>query len=665
MNRLRNLLSGTASDDRDADQPWNSRYRDNKSGSKRRSRYNDELYLSDDDDWGMSAGEYGERRGSSAFWDQSGTPGDSGMELPGNASGGLQEWEREAIAREEFEIGNDDFYHSEQRTPVERTSSPYEDVQEDIQEIDDESAASSNKEEVVNAYRDYLKSIRDGGFESYLDTNEGGQYNRKPSSGGEDAALERDLDIEEERASGGWYGDLYGANNLHSSPSPYGAWRAKAKALLQQEEDRVSASPSRKVLERFRRKRSAGRASPHAIDYDEEAELEAKRHRSARHRGVCICICLTLAIVAGLYYYRSDGDEGVVEGFPDLSIPSEDETSVQNDGGNDQTMAQNAPSRPNGPSDAIQNALATFDPTWYNRGAGWEGITFQDSVDFCYSQEKRVPCPYEIYCIDGPDGEVYQGGAPNGEQWSAVSNGPNQWTQVGSMFGCRRYTDLHDGKKPDWGMTGISLEHEHGAGGITQNVMCCVDVHRIGGLDPFTQWGKNEQLDQVAADHTDETTLSAAMDVEDATNERNPNEGNAAIMSPQTQDQDEKMREKAVIAAFQPIWFSEAHGWSGTTYEDAIHFCESYNHMVLCPYAAYCPLGQARPALPGSMVSELDGEEWVPANGPMNTWVQIGTIDGDENTRCTLHHELLGQRPRWGIDGTRPEVKHHIMCCLM
>ena len=141
-----------------------------------------------------------------------------------------------------------------------------------------------------------------------------------------------------------------------------------------------------------------------------------------------------------------------------------------------------------------------------------------------------------------------------------------------------------------------------------------------------------------------------------------PSDGNIAVISNNINVQ---KREKAVIAAFQPIWFSSSHGWSGGSYEDAINFCESYNHMVLCPFAAYCPSGPGHPALPGSMVLDLDGEEWAPANGPMNTWVQIGTMDGDEDTRCTMHHDLLRERPQWGIDGTRTELKHHIMCCLM
>jgi len=242
------------------------------------------------------------------------------------------------------------------------------------------------------------------------------------------------------------------------------------------------------------------------------------------------------------------------------------------------------------------------------------------------------------------------------------------------MFTCRRYTELHDGKKPDWGISGISLEHEHGAGGITQNIMCCVDLYNIGTLDPFTEWGKQGPNgggggggeDTVEGDNAQETTTSAAVNVADAPNEKNPNEGNAATLdSSTTANLDAQKREKAVISAFQPIWFSNAHGWSGTSYEDAIQFCESYNHMVLCPYAAYCPNGNGRPPLPGSMINELDGEEWVPANGPMNTWLQIGRVEGNPNTQCTLHHELLGQRPEWGIDGTRTEVKHHIMCCMM
>ena len=170
------------------------------------------------------------------------------------------------------------------------------------------------------------------------------------------------------------------------------------------------------------------------------------------------------------------------------------------------------------------------------------------------------------------------------------------------------------------------------------------------------------------ADVATKTSNSTVVKMEDGIGEEDPtNKGNAAVVSSGVtwQDVDEQTREKAVIEAFQPIWFSSAYGWSGASYEDAVLFCESYNHMVLCPYAAYCPNDRASAPLPGSMITEPYEEEWAPANGPMNTWVQVGAIGGDENTRCTLHQDVLGDRPKWGIDGTRTEVKHHIMCCLM
>ena len=298
-----------------------------------------------------------------------------------------------------------------------------------------------------------------------------------------------------------------------------------------------------------------------------------------------------------------------------------------------------------------------------------QGITFDDAVSFCKSHDRRVPCPYEIYC-NQDDGAPYRGDRPNGEQWSAISNGYNQFVQVGGMFTCSRYTDLHDQEKPDWGITGISLEHEHGAGGITQNLMCCRDAYGIGSMDPKTEWGMHEKLHHVEADVATKTSNSTVVQMEDTIGEADPTKeggGNAASVSSghTWQDVDEQTREKAVIATFQPIWFSNAHGWSGASYEDAVLFCESYNHMVLCPYAAYCPNGRSSAPLPGSMMVEPYEEEWAPANGPMNTWVQVGTLGGDEKTRCTLHHDVLGGRPEWGIDGTRAEVKHHIMCCLM
>eukprot|EP00580_Thalassiosira_gravida_P016648 CAMPEP_0201664750 /NCGR_PEP_ID=MMETSP0494-20130426/6111_1 /ASSEMBLY_ACC=CAM_ASM_000839 /TAXON_ID=420259 /ORGANISM="Thalassiosira gravida, Strain GMp14c1" /LENGTH=831 /DNA_ID=CAMNT_0048143579 /DNA_START=40 /DNA_END=2532 /DNA_ORIENTATION=+ len=831
MNRLRNFISGSSEYDDDNNYPpdnnqnnnnnnqssWNSKYgytnnsnsNNNTNSKQQRSQYqSDDLYLSDDDDWGMSSSfsaqntlrerdRYGHsgtttggqgqfsmegRRSSSAFWDQSSLDDNGGGGVGGGGLGdtemmsstskrGLQEWEREAITRDNnnsnnnqsFEIGNDDYYHSEQRSPPSsrpsssssstgssplgnRNNNAYAEVQEDIRSIDNSvedddnddddddddtaSSASSKQDEVVNAYRDYLKSIRDGGFESYLTTdNEGGggageEYDMTPdfnnhnnnntgqvndNDHGEDEALERVLDVEEERrVNGSYYGHVYGVRDVRTSnnddeggvvatdvedqSSPYNAWRAKAKALLQQEREkdrRDMISPSRQILNKFRRQRGGGnngngsrtrgRARSRGDEDNDRIGIADNFHsasasingyrlamcRSMKFRAACIGVCMMLALVAGLSYYggkststtADDGGDGGVDkeedGVPDVAIPPKSNGGTSKSSANMNDNSQNLPA---GPSDAIINALATFDPIWYDRRSGWEGITFMNAVDFCATHENRVPCPYEIYCNQaaattangGSASTPYRGIRPNGEQWSPISNGANQWVSVGGIFTCQRYTDLHDHKKPEWGITGVSLEHDHGAGGITQNVMCCIDLYNIGALDPFTEWGRQEEMDSVAADMTHETTDMAAVNVPDAIDEKDPtNAGGNVAASSHNDDLDSQKREKAVIAAFQPIWFSSAHGWTGTSYEDAILFCESYNHMVLCPYAAYCPNGNARAALPGSMVTELDGEEWVPANGPMNTWVQIGMVDGEESTRCTLHHELLGERPQW------------------
>jgi hypothetical protein len=166
--------------------------------------------------------------------------------------------------------------------------------------------------------------------------------------------------------------------------------------------------------------------------------------------------------------------------------------------------------------------------------------------------------------------------------------------------------------------------------------------------------------DNTATETTDTTAVEDTNGVDQAMND--PSDGNVAVVSDNIKIQ---QREKAVIAAFQPIWFASSHGWDGSTYDAAVDFCDSYDHMVLCPFSAYCPNGPGSPPLSGSMVLELDGEEWAPVNGPPNSWVQLGTISGEPNSRCALYHDLLGNRPQWGLDGSKPELKHHIMCCLM
>ena len=679
--------------------PWRYKYR-----SSSMNNDNDELYLSDDDDeWGMSAFSTTQSSlrdlpsdGNGVFWDQKknkvrGPP----PPVESNRSG-LQKWEREAMMRDNldsaFEVGDDDYYRSESS----RNQTAYDDVQEELTSLEEASQTSSKNEEVVNAYRDYLKSIRDGGFESYLNSDDDYSSpdftNTSNSNTLEiDQTTENGLDIEEERHQS-LYGDLYGVRDMRSSDSPYKVWRAKAKVLLQKGEERNSSldSPSKRVLEKFRRKRNRKQYAAGRNRDDGNGNHYSQRdghHENAntsyyykstvlhnpRFQRAVFFVCLILGLSAGLSYYikqEEDAKPSKEEEQQQL-IETNISPKTQGDGPSITATPQNTQQQPhtnhnqnhsNAPVDAIKNALKTFDPTWYNRMTGWEGITYNDAQQFC-STRNRVLCSYEIYCNDGPNGIPYGGIRPRGEQWAPVSNGQNQYVQVGDQFTCKRYTDLHDKKKPEWGLTGLAPEHEHGAGGITRNILCCRDVSNLISK-PVTEWGGQDAAENREEDTTQETTASTIVQVEETNTESNrgPDDGDNAKVSDNYLTQE---REKAVIAAFRPIWFASEHGWSSGSYEDAINFCESYNHMVLCPYAAYCPNGPGQPPIPGSMILPADGEQWVPANGPFNTWIQVGTIDGMEDTKCTVHHELLGERPKWGTDQSRQDVKHHIMCCLM
>ncbi|KAL3784755.1 hypothetical protein HJC23_003507 [Cyclotella cryptica] len=671
--------------------------------STRRERriLQDDLYLSDDDDWGMSAlsatqsslkrpnayqdHRYGMSgfdhydmvnadRSREIFWDQNSVTGNEAGKVPMGAdrkvAGEMQSWEKASMYQDSlndaFQIGDDDYYHSDQRS-LEEDKKAYDAVQEDIRSVEEEQEEDEvdddNKEEVANAYRDYLKSIREGGFESYLnneddveapdfdniygdDKNTPVLTNKKGSSSYQENVLE----IEEDRSL---YGNLYGVRDMRAHDSPYSSWRAKAQALVDYDNKRQRGrSPVRTGIDRFRRK-GALNVDGGRGDFEDDMVSRGRSYNysqplfhNQRFKRFCFCSVLVLALIVGLY--NSVGTKSQQESSQ-MAIPPKNEASSQH---KDPQLYL-----PPNSNNAIANTLKTFDPVWYHRRSGWEGITFTDAVNFCKSKQKRVPCSYELYCNEGPGLPPYQGVKTNGEQWAAISNGPNQWVQVGTIDNdpsstCQTYKQIYQ-ELPDWGITGISKEHAHGAGGITQNLMCCLDANHLE-----SGWWKPDDDEDA-----DSSATSNANTAEDTTEKmHDPTDGNAAVASNNSKIQ---QREKAVISAFQPVWFATSHGWSGTTYDDAIDFCASFNHMVLCPFSAYCPNGPGSPPLSGSMVLDVDGEEWAPVNGPLNSWVQLGKINGDPASQCALHHDLLGNRPQWGIDGTRPEIKHHVMCCLM
>lgn len=423
------------SDDDDDDDDWgmsafSATHKSNNAKKNHRHHYYDAA--DDDDDFEYEQQrrghqkKYGHRSSSSsAFWDQISINDES---FRGNNNNGRGLTPRENLDDALFNGQKYVSYYDQRRSRA-GDSTAEEEVREDIRSLEHEnpggygededdnvSSTSSNKEEVANAYRDYLKSIRDGGFESYLDntTNntEGGKSNINVD---EDGALERVLDMEEERASGSIYSDLYGVHDVRGmANSPYSEWRAKAKALLRQEEildkNRImgdgkisSSSPSRKILDRFRRKRSAGssggggnnrihkRNNNNAYAGEDDGHVDTQDTRilgrfygyrvavfcSPLFRGICVLLCLFLGFGVGISYYMQNPTH---EESNSTTSGVAGGTTEINSGAEQSNSSQHKNSRP---SDAILNALSTFEPVWFDRRTGWEVREYLSLISSC------------------------------------------------------------------------------------------------------------------------------------------------------------------------------------------------------------------------------------------------------------------------------------------
>lgn len=121
----------------------------------------------------------------------------------------------------------------------------------------------------------------------------------------------------------------------------------------------------------------------------------------------------------------------------------------------------------------------------------------------------------------------------------------------------------------------------------------------------------------------------------------------------------------AMTKTLNPTWYSSVEGgWSGRSHVDALQFCKDLD-KELCPLAAVCPHGSTFPALEGAWLTDADEavEQWAPVINRPNKWVLIGTIEGNESTSCMDYETLSGNEPAWGLDGSMPELKRHILCC--
>lgn len=122
-----------------------------------------------------------------------------------------------------------------------------------------------------------------------------------------------------------------------------------------------------------------------------------------------------------------------------------------------------------------------------------------------------------------------------------------------------------------------------------------------------------------------------------------------------------------------PRWYGRKDGYKGTNHQEAVGFCMSRGQeqggRQLCPPEAYCPNGPPRPgdADPRPLIfgtAASPREQWAASALNPNSWILIGTADGDPTRTCETHDSLHGgAQPLWGLDGTSKELKQHVLCC--
>ena len=343
-------------------------------------------------------------------------------------------------------------------------------------------------------------------------------------------------------------------------------------------------------------------------------------------------------------------------------------------------------------------------PAWFSNEFGWRGTTHEDAGAFCESIPHGADgtlrlCPLEAYCPNGPRDieQLYlQMDAFDGVQWAPYAATPigdeapedNAWLMVGNVddgrLTCRTYPEINH-HEPAWGLDGSSTqlkEHilccEDNSGGENVDAQVTMATPADGGGDAGDKLAvmavgiqKQEADDSKASSNSFSNSDSG--DVGDSSVPISSQElagGNdQASFGNSLTEWDMKTQE-----AYNPAWFSNLTGWHGTTYEDAIAFCESIplgedgGMLHLCPLEAYCPNGPRDTEQLYLQMDAFDGVHWAPyvAHGdeaPMdNAWLMVGDID-DGHLACATYHDINHRDPSWGLDGSSPQLKEHILCC--
>eukprot|EP00804_Cyclotella_cryptica_P026898 CCRYP_019595-RA/>CCRYP_019595-RA protein AED:0.00 eAED:0.00 QI:103/1/1/1/1/1/2/486/1007 len=322
----------------------------------------------------------------------------------------------------------------------------------------------------------------------------------------------------------------------------------------------------------------------------------------------------------------------------------------------------------------FQAVSAAYRPVWFDRSTGWKGQTYQASLDFCAKYSDYIPCPYEVYC---PMDKTLLSGVMdhNGESWAAVINMNNEWVQVGTEGECDLYSEKYK-KAPEWGLDGQNNEM------ITRHIMCC----RRHPYEEGSVWdvpnepgsGGNDYVHKpITSSSTGDDSSGAVDNVSDNSDVTEDAEDNSvaqdnagsentvpAVVETSTMTE----WETQIQNAHHPAWFSNELGWQGTTHLDAQAFCKSIPHgagtLELCPLQAYCPNGPKNDKPLYLQMDAYEGEQWAPIESSSpNEWVMVGMLNKDPSSTCRTYLQLHHKPPTFGVDGSKVDIKKHILCC--
>lgn len=60
-----------------------------------------------------------------------------------------------------------------------------------------------------------------------------------------------------------------------------------------------------------------------------------------------------------------------------------------------------------------------------------------------------------------------------------------------------------------------------------------------------------------------------------------------------------------------------------------------------------------------------EGEQWAPVESSNpNEWVMVGMLNKTPSSTCRTYLQLHHKPPVWGVDGSKVDLKKHILCCV-